>query len=384
MMNKKIKLFLALIIAITIGVSIFVYCQKLKQISLDNNVPTVSEKSIAGTYIGHLANDVYVLTILSEQGESFTGTLDIKNFEKDSSTGTLKGTYKNEILLADYTFQSEGTESVGWIAFKKVADGFIRGFGNVDPETKTQFIDPNLLTFDSSVVYKLSNTIVNSVVFNCAVDKNIKAIFYKDRVYVSLSDGRKMSLPQVLSGSGARYANFDESFVFWNKGDTAFVNEGDKMTYKDCLISPAVSDNNSNLNSLANPASVNCSKVGGSLTIEKNGTGGEYGLCYFEDNRACEEWALMRGECPVGGVKTTGFDTVDQKYCAWSGGQTLAVPNSICTFKNGSKCSTVDFYNGKCEITPTLPVACMADAKQCPDGSYVGRSGPNCEFICPQ
>lgn len=28
-------------------------------------------------------------------------------------------------------------------------------------------------------------------------------------------------------------------------------------------------------------------------------------------------------------------------------------------------------------------VACTADAKMCPDGSYVGRSGPNCEFVCP-
>lgn len=26
---------------------------------------------------------------------------------------------------------------------------------------------------------------------------------------------------------------------------------------------------------------------------------------------------------------------------------------------------------------------CTADAKKCPDGSWVGRSGPNCEFICP-
>ncbi len=28
-------------------------------------------------------------------------------------------------------------------------------------------------------------------------------------------------------------------------------------------------------------------------------------------------------------------------------------------------------------------VFCTADAMQCPDGSYVGRSGPNCEFVCP-
>ncbi|HXV27118.1 MAG TPA: hypothetical protein VD862_03815 [Candidatus Paceibacterota bacterium] len=25
-------------------------------------------------------------------------------------------------------------------------------------------------------------------------------------------------------------------------------------------------------------------------------------------------------------------------------------------------------------------IACPADAKLCPDGSYVGRTGPNCEF----
>lgn len=29
------------------------------------------------------------------------------------------------------------------------------------------------------------------------------------------------------------------------------------------------------------------------------------------------------------------------------------------------------------------PIACTMDAKQCPDGSYVGRTGPKCEFICP-
>ncbi len=29
------------------------------------------------------------------------------------------------------------------------------------------------------------------------------------------------------------------------------------------------------------------------------------------------------------------------------------------------------------------PVACSADAMQCPDGSYVGRTGLTCEFVCP-
>lgn len=29
------------------------------------------------------------------------------------------------------------------------------------------------------------------------------------------------------------------------------------------------------------------------------------------------------------------------------------------------------------------PVFCTADAMQCQDGSYVGRTGPKCEFVCP-
>lgn len=34
--------------------------------------------------------------------------------------------------------------------------------------------------------------------------------------------------------------------------------------------------------------------------------------------------------------------------------------------------------------TTTEPVACHADAKICPDGSVVARTGPNCEFAaCP-
>ncbi len=39
-------------------------------------------------------------------------------------------------------------------------------------------------------------------------------------------------------------------------------------------------------------------------------------------------------------------------------------------------------------IAPTNPIggaACTTEAKQCPDGSYVGRTGPACEFAtCPE
>jgi putative hemolysin len=104
----------------------------------------------------------------------------------------------------------------------------------------------------------------------------------------------------------------------------------------------------SSTSQLANPASENCIKQGGTLTIKKLADGGEYGLCNFEDDMACEEWALMRGECPKGGVKTTGFTTEAQKYCAWLGGQTLAVKDANCKLPSGKTCLDEDLYNGKC------------------------------------
>lgn len=33
--------------------------------------------------------------------------------------------------------------------------------------------------------------------------------------------------------------------------------------------------------------------------------------------------------------------------------------------------------------SPMPAVACPSDARQCPDGNYVGRTGPQCEFVCP-
>lgn len=113
-------------------------------------------------------------------------------------------------------------------------------------------------------------------------------------------------------------------------------------------IYPTITPTPQKSQGLANPASVYCGKQGGTTVIQTNGSGGQYGLCDFGSGMACEEWAMYRGECPIGGIRTTGFDNIQQKYCAWSGGQTLAVQNATCTFKNGKSCSVDAFYNGSC------------------------------------
>lgn len=106
---------------------------------------------------------------------------------------------------------------------------------------------------------------------------------------------------------------------------------------------------------IPNPASQHCETQGGELRIETRPDGGQYGVCVFEDNYQCEEWAMMRGDCPVGGVKVTGYITDAGRFCAISGGEYAVTGNSgaeneegTCTFTNGKVCEAAAFYNGTC------------------------------------
>src|SRR6185369_7530526 len=86
-----------------------------------------------------------------------------------------------------------------------------------------------------------SETPISQVTFTCDAGKTIEATVYKSKVSLVLSDGRTLDVPQVVSGSGARYANKDESFVFWNKGNTAFITEGAPavQTFSNCVLPDA-------------------------------------------------------------------------------------------------------------------------------------------------
>jgi uncharacterized protein len=50
---------------------------------------------------------------------------------------------------------------------------------------------------------------------------------------------------------------------------------------------------------LANPASVNCIKLGGE-SVPVDTPQGQIRMCRFPDGSQCEEWALLRGECKPG------------------------------------------------------------------------------------
>lgn len=96
----------------------------------------------------------------------------------------------------------------------------------------------------------------------------------------------------------------------------------------------------------SNPASEYCIKVGGELQSQTRGDGGEYDTCSFGNDKSCEEWTLYRRNCPSGGIKTSGFNSPEEIYCALIGGKNAA--GLICNLPNGKNCPAKDLYNGLC------------------------------------
>ena len=74
--------------------------------------------------------------------------------------------------------------------------------------------------------------------YSCDNGKNMSATFHlpkDDFVNVNLSDSRHFILAHAISADGARYANANESIVFWTRGVTAFVQENGTTTYSGCI-----------------------------------------------------------------------------------------------------------------------------------------------------
>ncbi|HEY2968751.1 MAG TPA: DUF333 domain-containing protein [Casimicrobiaceae bacterium] len=137
---------------------------------------------------------------------------------------------------------------------------------------------------------------------------------------------------------------------------------------------------------LVNPASQNCVDKGGRLTLERNRKGGQFGVCTFPDNLQCEEWAMMRGDCPAGGIKVTGFVTPAARYCAITGGaykvtsgSNTANEQGTCTFKNGRTCRAIAYFDGTCR-RESIPRA-VSPAGASPQSASVAKA-IRAIFVC--
>ena len=124
---------------------------------------------------------------------------------------------------------------------------------------------------------------------------------------------------------------------------------------------------------IAHPASVHCREQGGTTRIERTPRGDQYGVCVFEDDRQCEEWALLRGHCPAGGLRVTGYVTPAARYCAITGGSyavvsagNTAAEQGSCRLPDGRICSAEAHFDGSC--TAAAPIRARFD---CSDGKSI-------------
>ena len=74
---------------------------------------------------------------------------------------------------------------------------------------------------------------------------------------------------------------------------------------------------------MPNPASKNCVDKGGKLEIVTEKDGGQVGMCHLPNGMVCEEFALLRKECPAtskpviaGGYTSVSVNNADVKQAA--------------------------------------------------------------------
>ncbi len=171
MENNNTKIIISAIIIIILLAVGFHYLRKGGS-GDDNGQSRATPSTIEGCYVAKLGQDVYTLDIESEKNGAVAGRLAFNNFEKDSSSGSFAGTFANDVLLGNYSFDAEGMHSDRQVIFKKSGDNFVEGFGPVQVTGNSEKLkDPASVTYDpKSTFVKTENCMEtfsnNSVAFD--------------------------------------------------------------------------------------------------------------------------------------------------------------------------------------------------------------------------
>jgi hypothetical protein len=80
-----------------------------------------------------------------------------KRFEKDKNEGVFNGVVKDSLIVANYTFASEGVHSVRETAFLINGDLLFEGYGEImEQGASTKFVNLNKLNFLKNPFIKTS------------------------------------------------------------------------------------------------------------------------------------------------------------------------------------------------------------------------------------
>jgi hypothetical protein len=137
---------------IALSMLIFVACNHEKK---QESAKTAIQTTQTEMCYQHSKDSSTIKLNLFIKDDGVTGNLTYDYYQKDKSQGTIKGELKSDTLFADYTFMSEGIESVREVVFLKTVNGWVEGYGEIDDKAgKVFFKDKHKITFDNNAVLK--------------------------------------------------------------------------------------------------------------------------------------------------------------------------------------------------------------------------------------
>ncbi len=109
-----------------------------------------SQTSREECYAGKTGKSIVQLA-LRIHGDKVEGTLNYLPEQKDKNTGSIMGRLLGDTLLADYTFMSEGIESVRQVTFLRTREGYKEGYAPMrDQNGKMIFVNISEADYSTS------------------------------------------------------------------------------------------------------------------------------------------------------------------------------------------------------------------------------------------
>lgn len=147
---KKISILFALILA-------FVSCKNKSEETIKTAEPIEIIESHSseglleiGCYMYNGNNSSIMFEVTDTKNSFIKGHLNYHLAEKDANIGKFEGVLLDDILLGDYTFESEGVTSKREVIFKIVNHQLIEGYGPMDEEGIC-FANTDHVTFSSTM-----------------------------------------------------------------------------------------------------------------------------------------------------------------------------------------------------------------------------------------
>lgn len=128
-----------------------VACNDAKQTDSETGTTVTKDTTVAKVDDSHIATTPIPLdgcyTMIANKDSAYlrlnvidsmvTGHLSYHPAEKDGNDGSLKGVVRNGLIIADYTFRSEGMMSVRQVVFKMEGTALAEGYGDINTSSDT-------------------------------------------------------------------------------------------------------------------------------------------------------------------------------------------------------------------------------------------------------